>query len=193
MLENIAKYNVVLGSNSPRRKELLSGLGVAFEVRPMPEIDESYPSSLPNEEVALYVANKKAEAYAPFMTDETLLITADTVVCCKGTIFGKPSSCEDAAMMLRSLSGCSHEVITGVVLATTRQTERFSVSTKVFFSPLTDQEIDYYIKTFQPYDKAGAYGIQEWIGFVAIERIEGSYFNVVGLPVQRLYRALRRF
>lgn len=186
-------YRLILASNSPRRKELLSGLGVQFETRVINGIDESYPEGLSVSEIPLYISGKKADAYRSGMSSDELIITADTIVAVDNTILGKPVSAEDARRMLRMLSGRSHQVVTGVTLTTVKAQHSFSVTTEVWFSQLSDSEIDYYVNKYSPLDKAGAYGIQEWIGYVGVERIDGSYFNVVGLPVQRLYRELLAF
>ncbi len=191
MLDNLNKYNIILASASPRRRELLSGLGVSFETLCLPGIDESFPDSLPANEVAGYISVKKAEAYKQQMQTNQLIITADTVVVSENRILGKPHSRENAVEMLRFLSGKTHHVITGVTILTTDKQKTFSVSTDVTFADITDEEINYYIDRYQPMDKAGAYGIQEWIGFIAVESISGSYFNVMGLPIQRLYQELK--
>ena len=192
-LKNIKNYHIILASNSPRRRELLSGLGLDFEVRVLTGIDESYPVCLPSVKVAEYIAKQKATAYLETLADDELLITADTVVVVDDDILGKPSDATDAFRMLRLLSGRSHQVITGVCLATCQQQRLFSVSTDVTFKTLSDEEINYYIECYQPFDKAGAYGIQEWIGFVGVTSLNGSYFNVMGLPVQRIYTELQCF
>jgi septum formation protein len=179
-----------LASNSPRRRELLAGLGVSYEVRVIDGIDESYPTSLPVSEVPLFISQKKAEAYT--LADSELLITADTVVCLDNEILGKPKDAEEARLMLTKLSGRTHQVITGVTLTTTEWTHSFSCTSNVTFASLTEQEILHYINTYHPMDKAGAYGIQEWIGYIGVTRLEGSYFNVMGLPVQRLYTELKK-
>lgn len=186
-------YRVVLASNSPRRKELLGGLGINFEVRTLKDIDESYPDTLKGEEIPMFISGKKAEAYRQTMADDELIITADTIVYDKGQVLGKPKSREEAISMLQQLSGHAHEVITGVSIVTKKKTIQFASTSKVFFSSLTDEEIMYYVDSYQPFDKAGAYGIQEWIGFVGVTRLEGSYFNVMGLPIQRLYTELKNF
>lgn len=193
MLENLKKYNILLASNSPRRKELLAGLDIAFEVRVIPGIDESYPESLSPGETPLYIAAKKAEAYLPSMNNDTLLITADTIVWADNKILGKPENKAHAVEILRILSGKTHEVITGVCIITNEKQVSFSVSSFVTFATLTDDEIVYYIEKYRPFDKAGAYGIQEWIGYIGIESITGSFYNVMGLPVQRLYKELKHF
>lgn len=191
MLENIRKYKIILASNSPRRRELLQGLGLDFEVRTMRGIDESYPPELTGEDIPKFIASRKAEAYLPTLADDELLITADTIVYCDGEVLGKPADDADAARMLRQLSGKTHQVITGVSVST-RQTHRvFATTSLVEFASLTDEEIDYYVTHFHPNDKAGAYGIQEWIGYIGVVRLEGSFYNVMGLPVQRLYRELK--
>ena len=192
MLDNISKYKIVLASNSPRRKELLGGLGVKFEVRTLSGIDESYPEDLRGEDIPKYISGKKAEAYCAVMADDELIITADTIVYDNEMVLGKPKDDADAKRMLRQSSGHAHDVITGVSIVTKEKTVQFASTSKVYFSELTDEEIDYYVDNYKPFDKAGAYGIQEWIGYVGVTRIEGSYFNVMGLPVQRLYTELKR-
>lgn len=193
MLGNLEKYKVVLASNSPRRKELLAGLNLAFEVRVLPDIDESYPGDLPVDEIPGYIAKSKAKAYIPGLTENELLITADTIVSCAGKVLGKPVDRDDAVSILHQLSGRTHEVITGVCITTNEKDICFSVTSSVSFASLTDDEISYYIDKYKPYDKAGAYGIQEWIGYIAVEGINGSFYNVMGLPIQRLYRELKNF
>ncbi|MDE5743526.1 MAG: Maf-like protein [Bacteroidales bacterium] len=186
-------YRVVLGSASPRRKELMERMGFDFEVR-VKATDESYPASLPQEEVAEYIAVKKAAAFSfDELPEKALLVTADTVVLLDGHIFGKPADREEAVRMLYTLSGQTHRVITGVCLRSREKQERFSVVSDVTFRVLSLEEIEYYVDKLQPYDKAGAYGLQEWIGYVAVEKVEGSFFNVMGLPTQRLYRAMMAF
>ena len=186
-------YKIILASNSPRRKELLAGLDVQFEVRVLKGIDESYPDTVPTAEIAEYIAQKKAAAYRETIAADELVITADTIVVLGDEVLGKPKDAADARRMLRELSGRTHQVITGVVLTTKERQEHFSVVSDVTFKTLEDSEIDYYVETYKPMDKAGAYGIQEWIGYVGVTRLEGSYFNVMGLPVQRIYEALKRF
>lgn len=193
IFENLKKYKIVLASNSPRRKELLGGLGLPFEVRTKQGIDESYPEGLNGEQIALHISKKKAEAYKSDMADDELIITADTIVYVDGEVLGKPKDKEDARRMFKLMSGREHQVITGVCVVAKEKTMQFASVTDVTFTQLEDEEIDYYINNYKPYDKAGAYGIQEWIGYVGITRIRGSYFNVVGLPVQRLYTALKQF
>lgn len=184
-------YKLILASNSPRRKELLAGLGLPFEVRVLQDIDESYPDDLPVSEVALYIAGKKADAYRTIVNDDDLIITADTVVIVGDEILGKPVDEADAERMLRQLSGRIHQVTTGVCLLTASQERRFAVTTDVTFKELSDEEIRYYVTTYKPFDKAGAYGIQEWIGYVGVTCLHGSYYNVMGLPVQRIYETIR--
>ena len=184
-------YKIILASNSPRRKELLGGLGVDFEVRTLQDIDESYPDILKGEEIPLYISAKKAEAYKASMAENEIIITADTIVYDNGEVLGKPQNREDAVRMLRQLSSHAHEVITGVSIITKSDTIQFASTSRVHFASLSDEEINFYIDAYQPFDKAGAYGIQEWIGFVGVTRIEGSYFNVMGLPIQRLYTVLK--
>ena len=190
MLDNLKKYHIILASYSPRRRELLAGLGIEYEVRTIDGIDESYPTNLPVELIAEYIAAEKAAAYQRQMAADELLITADTIVVVAGEVMGKPHDADDARRMLRKLSNCTHQVITGVCLTTTDRQRRFSVTTDVTFKALTDEEIDYYITNYRPYDKAGAYGIQEWIGSIGVTGLNGSYFNVMGLPVQRIYMEL---
>lgn len=191
-LENIQNYKIVLASNSPRRRELLSGLNLDYTVRVLPDIDESYPDYLKGEEIPMYISRKKADAYRNSMNENELIITADTVVYIHGKVLGKPKSLEEAKEMLRKLSGNTHQVITGVSL-TTREIQRtFSAVTQVTFDVLTEDEIEFYVEKYRPLDKAGAYGVQEWIGFVGVSQLEGSYFNVMGLPVQRLYQELKK-
>ena len=181
---------IILASNSPRRKELLAGLDLDFEVHVLKDIDESYPDDLPANEVAAYISKKKAAAYRNIIGDDQLVITADTVVVLGNQILGKPATHEEAVEMLRMLSGKSHHVITGVCLTTTEQQRSRSVTSEVTFKELSDEEIEYYVDNYRPYDKAGAYGIQEWIGYVGVTSLSGSYFNVMGLPVQRIYQEL---
>ena len=201
------KYKIILASNSPRRRELLAGLDVNFEVKVLNGIDESYPDDLDAYQVAEFIAQKKAEAYRSLLNEEEssaeecLILTADTVVIApaadeqndqegKGIILGKPKTADDAVRMLRMLSGKTHHVVTGVCLTTKEEQCHFSVTTEVSFKELTDWEINYYISHYRPFDKAGAYGIQEWIGYIGCTGLNGSYFNVMGLPVQRIYEEM---
>lgn len=190
MLDNLKKYKVILASNSPRRKELLAGLGVDYEVRTLPDVDESYPETLQGADIPLYIAKEKADAYVAMMQPGELMITADTIVWLDGQVLGKPIDREDALRMLRTMSGRSHEVFTGVCITTTEWQRSFTAQTEVRFATLSEDEIAYYVDRFQPMDKAGAYGVQEWIGFIGVENISGSYYNIMGLPVQKLYREL---
>jgi septum formation protein len=189
----VTPYHIILASNSPRRRELLSGLDISYEVKVLPDIEESYPQDLPTEEIPLYIAAEKAAAYKDLMKDDELIITADTVVILGSEVLGKPSDLDKARRMLRRLSGQTHQVITGVCLMTRDKKRSFSVTTDVTFKELTDEEINYYVEKYQPLDKAGAYGIQEWIGYIGVTGLNGSYFNVMGLPVQRIYRELQNF
>ena len=189
----ITNYKVLLASNSPRRKELLQGIDIDFEIKVLPDIDESYPASLPVEEVAEFIAEKKASSYTNNLKEDELLITADSVVILDGAIFGKPNNKEEANAMLTALSGKAHRVISGVCLATLEKQVSFSVTSEVLFSELSSEEIEYYIDRYSPFDKAGSYGIQEWIGYIGVEHLSGSYFNIMGLPIQRLYRELKNF
>lgn len=188
MLDNLKKYKVILASNSPRRKELLAGLGVDYEVRTLPDVDESYPDTLQGADIPLYIAKEKADAYRNMLQPGELMITADTIVWLDGRVLGKPKDWEDALCMLRDMSGRTHEVFTGVCITTTEWQRSFAAQTEVRFAELSEEEITYYVDKFQPMDKAGAYGVQEWIGFIGVENISGSYYNIMGLPVQRLYK-----
>lgn len=192
ILDNLKNYKVILASNSPRRRELLSGLGINYEVKVLPGIDETYPDTLTGEEIPVYIAREKADAYRPTMERDELIITADTIVYTDGEVLGKPKDAQDARRMLHLLSGRSHQVITGVCITTRERQHSFACVTEVTFDRLTDEEINFYIDRYQPMDKAGAYGIQEWIGFVGVSGLQGSYFNVMGLPVQRLYQELKK-
>ncbi len=189
LIEKLKEKNVILASSSPRRQELLRGCGIGFEVVRY-TADESYPATMDTHDVALYVARRKADAWPGVLSGGDILITADTVVIAHGVIMGKPSDRDEAINMLRGLSGAEHEVVTGVSIRTDGGSREFSELSKVRFRELTVDEVEYYVDRFQPYDKAGAYGIQEWIGLVAISSIKGSYYNVMGLPTERLYREL---
>lgn len=191
MLDNLKKYHIILASNSPRRRELLSGLGVDYEVRTLPGVDESYPDTLSGEDIPVYISREKAAAYLPSIAPDELIITADTIVWLDGRVLGKPADEADACRMLRELSGRTHQVITGVTLSTAAFQKSFAVTSEVEFAPLTEEEITYYVDHYCPLDKAGAYGVQEWIGFIGVRRLSGSYFNVMGLPIQRLYQELK--
>ena len=189
----VIPYKIILASNSPRRKELLAGLDLQFEVRVLQGIDESYPQDLPTLKIAEFISKKKADAYVQTMADDELVITADTVVILGDEVMGKPHDEADAKRMLGELSGRTHQVATGVTLSTKERQVSFSVVTDVTFKQLSADEIDYYVRTYKPFDKAGAYGIQEWIGYIGVTALKGSYFNVMGLPVQRIYEALKTF
>ena len=191
MLDNLKEYHIILASNSPRRRELLAGLGLDFEVRTLPGIDESYPDSLEGSHIPLYIARKKAEAYRTYLHKDELMITADTIVWLDRRVLGKPRDEAEAVQMLHDMSGRTHEAYTGVCLTTSARQRSFTVGTRVRFAQLSDEEIQYYVSHFHPLDKAGAYGVQEWIGYVGVEYIEGSYYNVMGLPMQRLYQELK--
>ena len=184
MLDNLKKYHIKLASNSPRRRELLAGLGIEFETKVLPGIDESYPDTLKGEEISLYIASKKADAYRTTLQPDELIITADTIVYLDGLVLGKPHDAADARRMLTLLSGRTHQVITGVCILTASQQRSFAVTTEVTFDTLSEE--------YHPMDKAGSYGIQEWIGFIGVTGLQGSYYNVMGLPVQRLYQELRK-
>ena len=186
-------YKIILASNSPRRKVLLAGIDIPFEVRVIDGIDESYPDTLPTKDIAEYISKKKAAAYREAMACDELVITADTIVVLGSQVMGKPKDADEAYNMLRQLSGQTHQVITGVTLTTIERQISFSVETDVTFKVLSDEEIEYYVSHYRPFDKAGAYGIQEWIGHIGVTGMSGSYFNVMGLPVQRIYEALKTF
>ena len=193
MLDNLRKYHVVLASNSPRRKMLLNGLGIPFEVKVLPGIDENYPDDLPLVQVAEYIAREKADAYKPTMEPDELVITADTIVIAEGQVMGKPKDEDDVRRMLGILSNRTHQVVTGVCITTAERQSSFSAVTDVTFKQLTSEEIDYYIENYHPYDKAGAYGVQEWIGYIGVSTINGSFYNVMGFPIQRIYNELAKF
>ena len=186
-------YHLILASNSPRRQELLKGLDCPFEVRVKAGIDETYPDDLPAEEVPLYLSKLKAKAYCAELQPKELLITADTIVVVGNKILGKPRNAADAKTMLALLSGRIHQVVTGVSLTTQYKQVAFKVVTDVTFKALSQTEINYYVDTYKPFDKAGAYGVQEWIGYIGVTALNGSYYNVMGLPVQRVYEELQRF
>jgi septum formation protein len=193
MLENLKKYNIVLASKSPRRQELLKGIGIDFSVLTK-DVDESYAPNISVYDVAPYLSVKKAKAFnEEELPDNYMVITADTVVVVNDMILGKPKNTEEAHEMLNLISGKKHSVITGVTIRTSDKVKTFSVVSKVSFEVLEQDEIEYYVNNFKPYDKAGAYGIQEWIGYVGVSHVEGSYFNVMGLPTQKLYNMLKTF
>jgi septum formation protein len=192
MLNQQIDHHIVLASKSPRRHELLRGLGIAFEIRTR-DTDESFADQLQNEEIALFLAEVKAKAMTDSMQDNELIITADTIVCLDEEVLNKPQSADEAHHMLRMLSGRMHRVYTGVCLMSYEKHQLFYDETRVYFRELSDEEIRYYVENYKPFDKAGSYGAQEWMGYVGVERIEGSYFNVMGLPVHKLYAELLRF
>ena len=192
MLNNLP-YNIILGSQSPRRQELLHGLDVNFTVNVIAGLEENYPATLQGEEIPMFLAQQKADAYRNTLTPQDMLITADTIVWLDGVVYGKPKDEADAKKMLRALSGKTHDVITGVCVTTTERQETFAAISKVTFASFSDDEINYYIEKYRPMDKAGSYGVQEWIGYIGVERIDGSFYNVMGLPVQRLYTLLKNW
>ncbi|MDR1886707.1 MAG: Maf family nucleotide pyrophosphatase [Prevotellaceae bacterium] len=193
MINRLKGYKIILASQSARRRELIKGLDIPFETAENYGFDESYPPDMPDDEVAAFLAEKKSDAFPRKLNDNEILITADTMVKCRNELLGKPANRRDAVGMLEKLSGHRHEVITGVCIASLRRKKIFSVSSQVFFAELTSEDIEYYVENYLPLDKAGAYGIQEWIGYIGIERIEGSYYNIMGLPVARLWRELKDF
>ena len=192
LLQNIEKYKIILASQSPRRIELLGGLNIKFEVMVL-DVNEDFPAQMVGVDIPMYLAEKKANAYKHIMDEHTMIITADTIVWHEGKVLGKPVDETDARRMLRALSGKTHQVITGVCISTLQRRKVFHVISDVRCARLAEVEIEYYLQNFKPYDKAGSYGVQEWIGFVGVEHINGSYFNVMGLPVQRLYNELKRW
>lgn len=191
-LQNLEQYEIILASKSPRRQQLLSDLGLKFTVQSM-DVPEEFSAGLGMTEISVFLAELKAEAFRPQLRSNQLVITADTIVWLDGEVLGKPTDYEDGFRMLKGLSGKKHEVITGVCLLSAEKKVSFYALTDVWFKSLTDEEIHYYLENYRPYDKAGAYGIQEWIGYVAINRIEGSFYNVMGLPIQSLYEHLKSF
>lgn len=192
IIDNLNHYRIILASRSPRRRRLLHELGLKFEIVEK-DYFETYPQGLTGDEIARHIAKGKADSFKDEMSDNEIIIAADTIVWCNEKVLGKPIDFEDAVKILQEISGNTHEVITGVCLLSRDKEKVFSVSTKVTFDTLSMEEIEYYVEKYKPYDKAGAYGIQEWIGIAACTNIEGSYFNVVGLPVQRLYKELQQF
>jgi septum formation protein len=192
MLSHLKNYRIILGSQSPRREELLNGLNIPFETAVI-DVEETYPREIVGVDIPMYLAEKKANAYEKNLDENTMLITADTIVWLEGRVYNKPKDKADAAAMLKNLSGKTHQVITGVCITTKNKRRTFHVISEVRFARLTNQEIEFYLDNYQPYDKAGAYGVQEWIGYIGVEYIEGSYFNVMGLPIQRLYTELKRW
>ncbi|MFP4525795.1 MAG: Maf family nucleotide pyrophosphatase [Bacteroidales bacterium] len=191
--KKLEKYRIVLGSQSPRRQYLLKELGLNFDVKLKHMEEEVYPEGLQKEEIPLYLAKNKAAAFDDELDNKTIVITADTIVWNEGQVVQKPKDTKDAYNILKSLSGKIHQVYTGVCLRSLKKQEAFYAQTDVYFKELTDKEIWFYINEFEPFDKAGSYGIQEWLGYIGVEKIEGSYFNVMGLPVQKLYVELNKF
>lgn len=191
-LQNLEKYEIILASKSPRRQQLLDDLGLKFSIQSM-DIDEVFPENLEMTEIPVYLAEKKAKAFRHQLKANQLVITADTIVWLEGQVLNKPADYNDGFRMLKELSGKKHQVITGVCFLSNEKKVSFYALTDVWFKPLNDDEIRYYLERYQPYDKAGAYGIQEWIGHIGIYRIEGSFFNVMGLPVQSVYEHLKEF
>ena len=193
LLNKLGKYNIILASKSPRRQQLLKELGINFTIYTKDGIKENFPDNLIKEEIPVFLSKVKANCYNDIIRENTILITSDTIVWHKDKILGKPKNKNEANKILQFLSGGKHTVITGVTLKSKYKEHSFFCSTDVFFKNLSSDEIEYYIKNYKPYDKAGAYGIQEWIGYIGIKKIYGSYFNVVGLPVQKLFVELEKF
>lgn len=193
LIDELKNYKIILASGSPRRQLLLESLDIDFEVYIQNDTDENYPEGLSGNDIPLYLARKKSESYSEKLNEDNILITADTIVYQDGAVLHKPKDEIDARMILQSLSKSSHAVFTGVCIRSLNKLRCFVSETEVIFDALSDQEINYYIQRYKPYDKAGAYGIQEWIGFVGVKELRGSYFNVMGLPVQKLYRELEEF
>lgn len=191
--DKLKPYRLLLASQSPRRRELMTGCGLPCEPAPKYDCEEVYPADLPAEEVPLYLSQLKSRAYPEPLANGDILLTADTVVVLDGEVLGKPHGREDAVGMLRRLSGRRHTVVSGVTLRNAERMHTFEARTSVWFRTLSDEEIEHYIDTYRPFDKAGSYGIQEWIGYAAIERIEGSFYNVMGLPIQKVYVELDKF
>lgn len=193
MLDNLKGKRVILASGSPRRRQLLGGLEIDFTVRLIDGIDETYPDGMAMAEIPKYISRRKAEAYVPTMASDEIIITADTIVWADGEVLGKPHTPDEAVSMLRRLSGRTHQVVTGVTVLSADRRETFACVTDVTFDTLSEAEMQHYVADYKPFDKAGAYGIQEYIGYIGVTGISGSYFNVMGLPVQKLYRVLLTF
>lgn len=193
MLDNLKGKRVILASGSPRRRQLLGGLEIDFTVRLIDGIDETYPDGMAMAEIPKYISRRKAEAYVPTMASDEIIITADTIVWADGKVLGKPHTPDEAVSMLRRLSGRTHQVVTGVTVLSADRRETFACVTDVTFDTLSEAEMQHYVADYKPLDKAGAYGIQEYIGYIGVTGISGSYFNVMGLPVQKLYRVLLTF
>ncbi len=190
IIEKIKKYNLILGSNSPRRKKIIEEMGFKVNIIPA-NIDETIKEEISLEKIPVFLANEKSKALKNLIKQNDILITADTIVIFENKILNKPKNKVDAIKTLSNLSSKTHKVITGVCIRTIKNIKSFSCSTKVTFEKITDEEINYYIQKYEPFDKAGSYGIQEWIGLIGIKKIEGSYSNVVGLPSSRLYQELK--
>lgn len=193
LLKNLDNKQLLLASKSPRRKQLLEEAGFSFKIVNSKDIKEDIPENISVKKAAVYLAEFKANAYKDVISEKTILIAADTIVCYKKKILGKPENFDEAFDMIKSLSGKKHKVITGVNVLSLNKSISFSSTTEVYFKDISDEEINYYITNFKPFDKAGAYGIQEWIGLTCIEKIKGSYFNVMGLPIHKVYEALKEF
>lgn len=193
ILHQINQYRIILGSRSPRRRDLLKELGIQFEIAHINDQDENYPPDMKKEEIPVFLAQYKSNRFLKYLDPKTILITADTIVWIDNEVLGKPVDAGEAEKILNRLSGRAHQVLTGVCIKSGQKESVFCVCSDVYFRKLDQEEINYYITRYKPYDKAGAYGIQEWIGYVGIERIEGSYYNVMGLPTQRLFIELGKF
>ena len=191
--EKLKDYRLLLASQSPRRRELIAGCGLPYELAPKYDCEEWYPAEMAAEEVPVYLSQLKSKVYPGTLAPNDILLTADTVVVLNGEVLGKPRGREDAVGMLHRLSGHRHTVVSGITFRTAERMHSFEARTNVWFRALGDDEIQYYVDTFQPFDKAGSYGIQEWIGYTAIQRIEGSFYNVMGLPIQKVYTELNQF
>ena len=190
--EKLKKYNLILASSSPRRQQLLRDLGLHFTIKSI-DVEEIYPKYLHGNEISSYLAELKANAFNDELNDQDILITADTIVRFSGKILGKPKNETDAKNMLTELSGKQHEVITSLCIKTSKTTKIISDTTIVYFEKLSDEEIDYYINNYKPFDKAGSYGIQEWIGYIGVKKIEGNYSTVMGFPVHKFYKEMMKF
>lgn len=191
MLSHLSDYKIILASQSPRRQELLRGLDISFAVQVLPDVDESFPHELRAGNIPLYLAKKKSEAYHSIMLEDVILITADTIVWLDDHVLGKPADQPEAVKMLKQLSGKIHHVYTGVCVRSLNKQVDFVADSKVHFSKLTEEEIQYYVERYHPLDKAGSYGVQEWIGYIGVKSIEGSFYNVMGLPIHQLYEILK--
>ena len=191
--EKLKDYRLLLASQSPRRRELMTGSGLPYLLAPTYDCEEIFPAALPAEEVPVFLSRLKSEAYPEPLAADDILLTADTVVVLDNRVLGKPHSREEAVAMLRDLSGRRHTVVSGVTFRTAERMHTFAARSSVWFRPLADEEIAYYVDTYRPFDKAGSYGIQEWIGYAAIQRINGSFYNVMGLPIQKVYTELDKF